>query len=241
MPVEESVQGLVPSVWCPWGLDSGYHAGQMMPRLLAVVTMLCAMASSVLAQGEELVIRRFAPTVDADLADWKSFEVKSFGREQAFLGASVWVGAKDASATFLVSCDNNRLYLAGTVRDDQNVGGDVLAQEQVDCLELHIGNSGLDAGARADRNVLRLFPLQAHRPWAWGGGDRTAAAGQPQPVTQLAGITVVAKRIDPTSYTFEAAIPFHHFPGLVPGTRSFGFDLVPVSYTHLTLPTSDLV
>jgi len=198
------------------------------PLVCFLVGVILAVASSAQAPPpvSELVIGSFSPTVDGDLAEWKSKPELTFGREQVFLGAGIWTGDKDASARFLVSYDTNRLYLAGTIRDDQTVGDDVVAPDQIDCLELHLGADVLDASARAERSVLRLYPLAAHRPWVWGGGSRDVAEDPLQPITQLAGIQVVGRRLDPTSYVFEAAIPFHHFPALRPGTRSLGFDLV---------------
>jgi len=205
-----------------------------MPRVIArlFATILAATLFAVASFAQtassvtELAISPFSPTVDGDLAEWKSREKLAFGRDQVFLGASIWTGNKDASATFLVSYDNNRLYLAGTVRDDETVGDDVVTPDQTDCLELHLGPDVLDASTRAERSVLRLYPLVAHRPWVWGGGRGDVAEDPLQPITQLAGIQVIGKRLNKTSYQFEAAIPFHHFPALRPGTQSLGFDLV---------------
>lgn len=158
-----------------------------------------------------------------------------FRRDQIFDGADRWKGAKDLSAQLLVSWDNNRLYLAGTVRDDHFAGDELAAQGQVDCVELHVGGDTRDAATRTERRVLRLFPLQPHRPWAWGGGEREAAGdAASQQNTQLAGLIVVGARLDEASYQFEAAIPFHHFPNLRPGTASFGFDLVLRDYDLAT-------
>ncbi len=190
-----------------------------------MVLAVASLAQSV-SPPTELVIGNFTPTIDGDLAEWKSRKRLAFGRDQVFLGAGTWTGGKDASATFLVSYDNNRLYLAGTVRDDETVGEDVVAPDQIDCLELHLGPNVLDASTRAERRVLRLYPLTAHRPWVWGGGSRDVTEDPLQPITQLAGIQVVGRRLNATSYEFEAAIPFHHFPALLPGTQSLGFDLV---------------
>ena len=75
---------------------------------------------------------RFTPVVDGDLADWKSLSASVFGRDQIFEGADKWRSGKDLSADFLVSWDNNRLYLAGTVRDDQFAGDDLAAQGGVE-------------------------------------------------------------------------------------------------------------
>lgn len=201
-----------------------------MVRSLASVffaTLFCV-ASLAQAPGSplEMAIANFAPTVDGDLAEWKGLEKIEFGRDQVFRGAGNWSGNKDLSARFLVSWDNSRLYLAGTVFDDQIVGGEIVAPDQIDCLELHIGPNKRDSLSLTDRSVLRLFPLVAHRPWVWGGADRGVVEDALQPVSQLAGIKVVGRRLDAASFVFEAAIPFHHFPNLTAGARSLGFDLV---------------
>jgi DNA-binding NtrC family response regulator/HAMP domain-containing protein len=203
-----------------------------MVRMLLTTLLVAALAGTSSGQntsdpqGPELVASRFTPVVDGDLADWKAFTGNGFGRDQIFEGADKWKSGKDLSANLLVSWDNNRLYLAGTVRDDQFAGDELAAQRQVDCIEVHVGGDTRDAATRTERSVLRLFPMQAHRPWAWGGGQRAAVGEEPvQQITQLAGLTVVGKQLDATSYQFEAAIPFHHFPNLRPGTTSFGFDL----------------
>lgn len=203
-----------------------------MARLLAFLLCSALLGVTSLAQvvgqpSAELAIRALTPTIDGDLSEWKSFKKIAFGRDQVFRGAGSWRGNKDLSAKFLVSWDNNRLYLAGTIFDDQIIGDEVVAQDRIDCLELHLGSSTRDPASRAERSVLRLFPLLAHRPWVWGGGtDRRVATDSLQPITQLAGIKVVGKRLDASSYVFEAAIPFHHFPNLKPGTQTVGFDLV---------------
>ena len=195
----------------------------------SVVTLLGMTISAQAApeqRGPELVVSRFTPVIDGDLSDWKGLTEHNFGRDHIFDGAARWEHGRDLSATFLVSWDNNRLYLAGTVRDDHFVGDELAAQGQVDCVELHFGGDTRDAATRTDRSVLRLFPMQPHRPWAWGGGERAASGdGALQQITQLAGLTVVGVIAGDAAYQFEAAIPFHHFPNLRPGTTSFGFDL----------------
>ncbi len=195
--------------------------------LLATLCGATVAQSGAAGLGPELVAARFTPILDGDLAEWQAVEPIRFGRDQIFEGADKWRSNKDLSASFLVSWDNNRLFLAGTVRDDQFAGDELAAQGLVDCIEVHVGGDTRDAATRTERSVLRLFPLQSHRPWAWGGGDRGAASEGPrQQISQLAGLSVIGRRVDATSYMFEAAIPFHHFPSLRPGTSSFGFDVV---------------
>ena len=195
--------------------------------LLACLRVGAQQASQATPVAQEWVAPRFTPLVDGDLADWKSLSGFDFGREQVFEGADRWKNRRDLSATFLVSWDNNRLYLAGQVRDDHFSGDELKAQGQVDCVELHVGGDTRDAATRTERSVLRLFPLQAHRPWAWGSGERAATGEGPrQQMTQLAGLVVASRPLEGGGYEFEAAIPFHHFPSLRPGTASFGFDLI---------------
>ena len=204
-----------------------------MARSLRFLLTFALLGLAISAQSEpgsappESAAHRFTPVVDGDLADWKGLHSNTFGRDQIFEGATRWRDGKDLSATFLVSWDNNRLYLAGSVRDDHFAGDELAAQGQVDCVELHVGGDTRDAATRTERSVLRLFPLQPHRPWAWGGGEEGASSEPPaQQISQLAGLIVVGVRSGEASYDFEAAIPFHHFPMLRPGTTSFGFDLV---------------
>ncbi|MGC6488816.1 MAG: sigma 54-interacting transcriptional regulator [Planctomycetota bacterium] len=202
-------------------------ARALLPLALAATVCLTVTAQqSSPGPAQSWAAPRFTPLVDGDLADWKSFTGFDFGRDQIFAGADRWKNGRDLSATFLVSWDNNRLYLAGTVRDDHFSSDERTAQGQVDCVELHVGGDTRDAATRTERSVLRLFPLQSHRPWAWGGGGRAGTGEEPrQQMTQLAGLAVVSRPLDGVGYQFEAAIPFHHFPSLRPGTRSFGFDL----------------
>ncbi|MFK7742223.1 MAG: sigma 54-interacting transcriptional regulator [Planctomycetota bacterium] len=217
-----------------------------MPRILPLLllSLLTFAAVELAAQAgpraagasPQLAIEAATATVDGDLGEWKSIGDIRFGRDQIFDGATRWQGGKDASGEFSVTWDNNRLYLAGLVRDDERTSTELAGQDRFDCLELHIGavepgdeaaNAAAAAAAAAgERSVLRLFPLQAHRRWAWWSGDRATSEEPLQPVTQLAGIQVAALPGDGGGFAFEAAIPFHHFPNLRPGARVLGFDLV---------------
>src|SRR5690606_1233221 len=127
--------------------------------LVTALSGVTSLAQVVPPPPEELAISRLVAVVDGDLSEWKSVPNLEFGREQVFRGAGTWRGNKDLSASFMVSWDNNRLYLAGTVFDDQIVGDEVVAPDQIDCLELHIGSNTRDPASRAERSVLRLFPL----------------------------------------------------------------------------------
>ncbi|MEO6594301.1 MAG: sigma 54-interacting transcriptional regulator [Planctomycetota bacterium] len=139
-------------------------------------------------------------------------------------GQESWGGITDLSAELLVSCDANHLYLAGLIRDDQIcVESSPGSLERVDRLELYLGFSEEQGGTlRPEDSQLHLMPLQLRRPWSWADGGKGAA----RPGTQLTGVRVVGRRLDSGSYQFEAAIPFHHFPALRPGSSTLGFNLL---------------
>ncbi|MEZ6037965.1 MAG: sigma 54-interacting transcriptional regulator [Planctomycetota bacterium] len=201
-----------------------------MVRFVSCLFALAMASSAVVAQAppQELVIQGFRPTLDGDLKEWpKALERQVFGKDQRFAGAGAWQGDKDCSAQLLVSFDSNHLYLAGQVRDDQIVTS-IGAAGRSDCIELYLAPDQMrdPASRAADRAMLRIFPLQPGRPWAWGGSARVVADDPVQAAAQLGGITVVGRRLEPTLYEFEAAIPFHHFPALKPGMEVLSFDLV---------------
>ena len=173
--------------------------------------------------ANELVIRALTPSVDGDLADW-SGETRSAIRDQSQVldGESFWSGVADCSAVFLASFDSTHLYVAGQIDDDHELHD--LTLDRCDRIELHFGFAveGALASKQLEDSVLLLMPLQEGRPWLWSDTKSVAR----QSTSQLAGIRVAMRRLSTTSYTFEAAIPFHHFPALRRGADSLGFNLV---------------
>ncbi|HEX6813541.1 MAG TPA: sigma 54-interacting transcriptional regulator, partial [Planctomycetota bacterium] len=200
-----------------------------LPNRLGVATGLALAIGGAIGQTPppELAIRRASPVIDGDLADWpKDGVVKLDQASQLMEGKEVWSGPADLSATLMVAWDTNHLYLGGTVHDDQTTDDQNLAaRDRVDCIELCIGCSvDVEGGAlRPEESPLFLMPLQPRRPWNWAD---TGKGGGRQTGIQLTGVTVASRRLDAGSYQFEAAVPFHHFPGLRPGCDTLGFNVV---------------
>ena len=79
-----------------------------MARIFAFIILAALLCVTSLAQAKvdspvELAITNFTPTIDGDVAEWKSLKKLEFGRDQIFRGAGSWRGNKDLSARFLVS------------------------------------------------------------------------------------------------------------------------------------------
>ena len=190
---------------------------------LAAVRSVAQDAAAPWAPAAELAIRHTAPVVDGDLSDWppETARIRLDEASQLTSSKEVWSGAADASADFLLSCDGLHLYLAGLVRDDQiRIGQNLVNPDRVDRIELRV-QSGEGDPSRGD-DLLQLMPLSAQRPWNWIGA---AVAGPRQGGLQLTGVRVAVKRLDDVTYQFEAAIPFHHWPTLRPGSTSLAFEL----------------
>ncbi len=187
------------------------------------ISVLAAAASAVAQQAPgELVIPRLAPSVDGEMAEWDPARaIRLADPAHVVDGAAAWAGAQDASAQFQVAFDATHLFLAGEVEDDHpGIGG----PGGSDRLELHLGPAPdlTSEPKQADVDVLVLTPLAEGQTWHWV--DAAAAGRQSSP--QLGGIQVASRRLSPTTFAFEAAIPFHHFAAVRPGVLAFGFDLV---------------
>jgi DNA-binding NtrC family response regulator/HAMP domain-containing protein len=208
------------------------HAARCPSRLLLSVLAITVVPGGLTAQGPEaarapeLVITTATPVIDGDLSEWPP-EAASLRLDQAAQleeAKEVWSGPADASGEFLVSCDADHLYLAGLIRDDQMRPEQNLAShDQVDRLELRLLPATEVDGSRADDQVLQLMPLSVRRPWNWSGA--AAPGGLRQTGLQLTGVRVAARRLDDVTFQFEAAIPFHQWPSLRPGSPTIAFDL----------------
>ena len=197
-------------------------------RATEFLLLLALLVGGLIGQGQpELATVAFVPTIDGDLAEWtQGRQVILAESSQVVEGKDAWAGAKDLSGRFLVSSDSNHLYLAGAVEDDQlDSGSGLLAFERTDCIEVWLGFGSSTEGAsrRDEERVLVLTPLQTRRPWTWTEPGKLATQ---QSASQLAGIRMAAVRLGATSFAFEVAIPFHHFPALRPGTEVLAFNLV---------------
>ncbi|MCB9885995.1 MAG: sigma 54-interacting transcriptional regulator [Planctomycetes bacterium] len=172
----------------------------------------------------QLVIGRLSPQIDGELGEWAAQQgrIRLDDAAQLIEGKEFWADFRDLSAEFLLAADTNHLYIAGLVRDDQiprdqnQVGG-----EFFDRIEFYIGPGESDT-FRADGVRFHLMPWSRLRPWTWV--DNGAASGR-QGGSQMTGVRVATKRLDEVSYQFEIALPFHHFPGLVPGAPRLGFNV----------------
>ncbi|MCU0865955.1 MAG: sigma 54-interacting transcriptional regulator [Planctomycetes bacterium] len=174
-----------------------------------------------------VAISAMTPAIDGDLAEWPADAATVALAEKAQLveGQDLWGGVADLSATFRWASDSNHLFLAGEVQDDQIHDGALLAPDRSDRIELHLAFAVDGTSAqRAEPRVLYLTPLATERPWAWSEASKSVSPTQSTPL--LSGITVAARRTGPTSYQFEAAIPFHHYPSLRPGAQRIGANLV---------------
>ena len=164
------------------------------------------------------------PVLDGALTEWtEASRIQLLDPGQIVQGAKSWSGIQDLSGAFYLRADSTHLYLAGWVQDDHFSGDQ--NPERADCLELHLSFAaeGDAASLQAEESPLVLRPMQPLRPWSWLDPGRVAAQ---QAASQLAGIQIAAVRLDPNRYSFEAAIPFHHFATLRPGARLLGFNLV---------------
>lgn len=190
--------------------------------LLAAVPWASATAQAP-GTGQELVIPRASIQVDGELAEWPnsaaSVALESPG--QVLSGQREWTGREDLSATFRLAADANHLFLSGTVVDD-HLPAESHRGIRADRIEVWLAAGADRSGSRQTEVRLALLPLEPNRPWAWLDAARGGAAAAPA----LAGVQVAARRISARSYQFEAAIPFHHLPGLAPGTLALGCNLL---------------
>lgn len=172
----------------------------------------------------ELVIPQAQVTIDGELADWPASAARVLLHEatQVVAGTGPWRGLQDLSAELWLACDANHLYVAAQVQDDQILADSAaLATGRLDRLELTFRiPSEPESGPPETREALWvLTPLLEARPWAWLESGRD---GMRQYGSSWAGVRVKAKRLGPDRYQWEAALPFHHLPGLRAGSLRLG-------------------
>ena len=193
-----------------------------MPRLVpSLLLFLCGALAA--QQPAPMTISAITPVIDGELAEWPvpGSLVTLADQAQIVEGKEFWSGVADSSASFHWASDGNHLYLAGTIEDDQiREDGSLLSPERSDRIELQLGFLTDGDALRSEERALYLMPLVESRPWAWSESKATQSA------PLLSGITVAARRTSATSFTFEAAIPFHHFPALRAGASLLGANLL---------------
>lgn len=186
------------------------------------VAPLAALAVPAQSIRPELAIPQALITVDGELAEWPisapAIELKSPAH---VLGdPRLWRGPEQLAASCRIACDATHLFISANVVSASSGVAPGDREERVDVWLA----AGLERGDTRQTEVrLALFPLQPHRPWLWLDAARAggAAAG-----AALAGIQVAGRRIDAGSYQFEAAIPFHHLPGLQPGALALACNIL---------------
>jgi len=165
-----------------------------------------------------------APTIDGNLGEWGTL---NNGINQVVFGPQNWVGANDASATYKIGWDANKLYIAAYVKDDvfvQNQSGANLFRG--DSLELmldtNLGGDSSNAFLNSDDYQLGISP----------GGLTSGNNPAPQvyrwyPSNLKGGLSNVAVASSKVGdgYLVEAAIPWSVL-GVTPyGGLSMGFAL----------------
>ncbi|GAB4142799.1 MAG: hypothetical protein Fur0037_10130 [Planctomycetota bacterium] len=172
-------------------------------------------------------------TVDGSLAEWDPFVPTFVLAEAGSLvdGAVGWRGPADLSGQFALVYDTNHLYLAGRVLDDEldpvtSTTPD--GQIDSDAVELRLRSlgEGRDAGATGvEGHDIWLMPLDPARPWAVFEVQGTVLSAARQTGPGLTGFQLASRPIE-GGYEFEAVIPFHQLPSILPGTRRTGLEIV---------------
>jgi DNA-binding NtrC family response regulator/HAMP domain-containing protein len=175
-------------------------------------------------------VELLAPVVvDGNLDDWvgivplrietadKLLDVTHLGKD--------WGGPADASARIFLAHDRAHLLVAGEVRDDRFVENPGVWWNG-DAVELFFRLPPEDPAAlppEADGFQIFLMPLSSMRPWGvvWKR-DGVGASGD----GGIADLRVAGREMPGGGgYTFEAAIPLVHLPGLVPGGAAAPFNI----------------
>jgi hypothetical protein len=164
-------------------LNAGLSSG---PPLEIRVPVLCSLQGEV-ARLEKTVL------VDGDLSDWAGRGYAIEHPVQLVENSGGWRGPSDLSAVLQVACDQESLYLAATVTQDQLDG---LRQNWLEFdVDKRTRVAGLDSAAtEADLWRIRVFAEGAAAGFPAESGIRVAAAP--------------AKG----GYAVEVAIPFSLFP-----------------------------
>ncbi len=203
--------------------------GRLWPILLAHLALALGTART-----QELVVAPRAGAtiaIDGALDEWEGLDpALVLERAEQVVGAdqrASWAGAADLSGRIWLRYDPNHLYLAGILRDDDLWQPRGNAWTEGDAVELFLDVSGEERESTSlpeDSFRILLVPWSDSRPWALLDAA-TATQGQPrQTGSSLTGFRV-AGTSRPGEQRFEAAIPFHHLPGLRPGATRIGFQV----------------
>jgi hypothetical protein len=165
-----------------------------------------------------------APTIDGILNDWTS---ASYTVDQIVFGATAWVGANDASATYYIGWDTGNLYLAVRVRDEAHV--------QINSgANLRYLYKGDDVEIQLDTNLSSDFTATSIDSDDYQLGLTPGNFGSITPQAYLwtpyalegtrTSVTVQARQIT-NGYELEARIPWTVFGVTAAGGNRYGFAL----------------
>jgi polyisoprenyl-teichoic acid--peptidoglycan teichoic acid transferase len=166
-----------------------------------------------------------APSLDGDLAEWA---VLPWSVSEPIAGADQWGGAGDASATWNAAWDEQFLYLAVRVKDDQFVQ---LSREQDlyrgDSIEIWFGANHSGAGGATSLGsadfILGISPGDLHT----FGSTPEAYLWHPEAEARVTGdVIVTADFVLDGGYVLEIGVPWTLFRLTPHAGQTFGFALV---------------
>jgi hypothetical protein len=165
------------------------------------------------------------PIIDGDWSEWKD-QGTEYPANQIVHGRENWTGAEDLSASFYVGWDDNYLYLAVKVRDDQYVqnasGADLFKGDSIEImLDTNLQDDFYYTSLSADDFQLGISP---GRPDV--NGTREAYLWYPSSIAgPRSSVTIASRMYDDGVYRVEAAIPWSVFETKPSNGTNMGFVL----------------
>lgn len=164
------------------------------------------------------------PTLDGDWSEWKDLTTE-YSATNVVFGQNNWTGEDDLAGSFHVGWDNNNLYIAVKVRDDQYVqnatGENIFQGDSIEIL--------LDTKVRDDYFYDALSPddfqlgISPGRPDV--NGTKEAYLWFPRSVAGTKSNIQIASRLENGIYRVEAAIPWSLFEVTPAADMHLGFAL----------------
>lgn len=196
----------------------------------AVVALATALAQTEIQDEGRCYPLTQPVIIDGDLGEWdRRGPIRIDRAEQRDLReggvlSRAWGGPEDCSGTFYFAYDDQYLYLAGEVRDDDRVANNEIWFNG-DCVELFLDtNRGADPDTfEFDDAAFQLCLMPYNPARAWGvlkrGNKNLLADGD------FHGVRVASRPTQGAGYTFESRWPFANFPELGPTRAGIGFNI----------------